>query len=175
MNSGAFESVGFVIPPGRVVNPQFPATVNHYFPTSHLVYNCVLAALGRFNPTRAVAPSGLGTGAIAIGYTKGRAGKATVQYELKISSLGGTSDHDGAAMVLPMNHFAPGTPIEVVETEYPAMVTRYDVWTDSAGAGQQRGGIGYVREYCAQTLLFPSHFRPAIRYLYPLPLFFPLS
>ena len=147
MNSGAFEAVEFVVPPGRVVSPQFPATVNHYFPTSHLVYNCVLAALGRFNPARAVAPSGLGTGAIAIGYSKGRAGKATVQYELKISSLGGTSDHDGAAMVLPMNHFAPGTPIEVVETEYPAMVTRYDVSLDSAGAGRQRGGIGYVREY----------------------------
>ena len=147
MNSGAFEAVEFVVPPGRVVSPQFPATVNHYFPTSHLVYNCVLAALGRFNPARAAAPSGLGTGAIAIGYTEGRSGKATVQYELKISSLGGTSDHDGAAMVLPMNHFAPGTPIEVVETEYPAMVTRYDVWLDSAGAGRQRGGIGYVREY----------------------------
>ncbi len=147
MNSGAFEAVEFVVPPGRVVSPQFPATVNHYFPTSHLVYNCVLAALGKFNPARAVAPSGLGTGAIAIGYTEGRTGKATVQYELKISSLGGTSDHDGAAMVLPMNHFAPGTPIEVVETEYPAMVTRYDLWRDSAGAGRQRGGIGYVREY----------------------------
>ena len=54
-------------------------------------------------------------------------------------------------MVLPMNHFAPGTPIEVVETEYPTMVTRYDVWIDSAGAGQQRGGIGYVREYLFLT------------------------
>ena len=147
MNTGAFEAVDFVMPPGRIVSPLFPATVNHYFPTSHLVYNCVLAALGKFNPARAVAPSGLGTGAIAIGYSEGRAGKPAVQYELMISSLGGTSAGDGAAMVLPMNHFAPGTPVEVVETEYPVMVQRFDLWRDSAGAGQQRGGTGMVREY----------------------------
>jgi N-methylhydantoinase B len=136
--------------------------VNHYFPTSHLAYNVVLAALGRFNPARAVAPSGLGTGAIAIGYAKGRAGKATVQYELSNSSLGGTATHDGAAMLLPMNHFAPGTPVEIVETEYPVRVLRYDIWTDSAGAGRQRGGIGLVREYelqedCILTVRRSNH------------------
>jgi N-methylhydantoinase B len=135
------------MPPGTLVNPQFPASVNHYFPTSHVVYTCVLAALGKFNPARAVAPAGFGTGAIAIGYTKGRAGKPTVQYELMVTSLGGTSTHDGTSIVLPMNHFTPGTPLEIVETEYPVMVRRYDIWRDSAGPGRHRGGIGNVREY----------------------------
>lgn len=162
MNSGAFAAVEFIMPPGRVVSPQFPATVNHYFPTSHLTYNCVLAALGRFNPARAVAPSGLGTGAIAIGYSEGRAGKATVQYEIMTSSLGGTSSGDGAAMVLPMNHFAPGTPVEVVETEYPVRVERFDLWRDSAGAGEMRGGVGFKREYrfltdCTLTARTSNH------------------
>jgi len=162
MNSGVLDAVEFVMPPGRVVSPQYPATVNHYFPTSHLAYNVVMAALGKFNPARAVAPSGLGTGAIAIGYAKGRAGKATVQYELSNSSLGGTATHDGAAMLLPMNHFAPGTPVEIVETEYPVRVLRYDVWTDSAGPGRQRGGIGLVRAYelqedCILTVRRSNH------------------
>jgi N-methylhydantoinase B len=147
MNAGAFAAIEFVIPPGRLVSPQYPATVNHYFPTSHLVYNCVLAALGQFNPKRAVAPSGMGTGAIAIGYPTSRTGRPTVQYELMNSSLGGTSEHDGAAMVLPMNHFAPGTPVEIVETEYPVEVRRFDFRPDSAGPGRRRGGIGYLREY----------------------------
>jgi N-methylhydantoinase B len=135
------------MPEGSVVSPQFPATVNHYFPTSHIVYTCVLAALGKFHPARAVAPAGFGTGAIAIGYSKGRAGKPTVQYELMVTALGGTSSHDGTAIVLPMNHFTPGTPVEIIETEYPIMVRRYDIWHDSAGAGRYRGGIGNVREY----------------------------
>ena len=162
MNSGAFDAIEFVVPPGRIVSPQFPATVNHYFPTSHLVYNCVLAALGQFNPDRAVAPSGLGTGAIAVGFKSGRSGKPTVQYELMITSLGGTRDHDGASIVLPMNHFAPGTPIEIVETEYPVSVRRYEIWQDSAGAGRWRGGHGFVREYefltdCTLTVRSANH------------------
>ena len=166
MNGGAFDAVGFVIPPGRVVSPQFPATVNHYFPTSHMVYNVVLAALGTLNPDRAVAPSGLGTGALAIGYAEGRAGKATVQYELMTTSLGGTSAGDGAAIVLPMNHFAPGTPVEIVETEYPIRVRRFELLADSAGAGAHRGGIGFAREYgfltaCTLTLRTANHRHPA--------------
>ena len=37
--------------------------------------------------------------------------------------------------------------VEILETEYPVMVRRYDLWADSAGAGEFRGGIGHVREY----------------------------
>lgn len=152
MNSGVRDAVEFVMPEGTLVHPLFPASVNHYFPTSHLIYSCVLAALGRFNPARAVAPSGLGTGALAIGYAPStsagpRTSKTAVQYELLSTSLGGTATQDGASIVLPMNHFTPSTPVEIVETEYPIMVRRYDVWRDSAGAGKQRGGVGYVREY----------------------------
>jgi N-methylhydantoinase B len=147
MNSGVLDAVDFIMPEGTLVSPQFPATVNHYFPTSHIVYACVLAALGKFNPARAVAPAGFGTGALAIGYSKGRAGKPTVQYELMVTALGGTATHDGTSMVLPMNHFTPGTPVEIIETEYPIMVRRYDIWRDSAGPGRYRGGIGNVREY----------------------------
>jgi len=145
-NAGLGEAVDFVLPEGLVVNPRFPATVNLYFPTAHLVYNTVLTALGQLNPARAVAPSGLGSGAITIGYRKSRAGKPAVLYELLYTSLGGTSRHDGAAMVMVMNHFTPGTPVEIFESEYPLRVRAYDVVRDSAGAGKYRGGIGYARE-----------------------------
>jgi N-methylhydantoinase B len=167
MNSGVLDAVTLITPAGTLVNPQFPASVNHYVPTSHMVYSCVLAALGKFNPARAVAPAGFGTGAVAIGYTRGRTGKPTVQYELMTTSLGGTRTHDGAALVLPMNHFTPGTPVEIVETEYPVMVQRYDVWPDSAGAGRYRGGIGHVREYrllvdCIVTARTSNHKQGAV-------------
>jgi N-methylhydantoinase B len=147
MNSGTAEAVEFVIPEGLVVSPRHPATINHYFPTSHLVYNCVLSALGQINPKRAVAPSGLGCGAIAIGYEQARSGKRAVQYEIVITGLGGTSRQDGATIVQPMNHITPGAPVEIVESEYPVRVRRFDLWTDSAGAGTYRGGLGYVRDY----------------------------
>jgi N-methylhydantoinase B len=146
VNFGLRPPVDFILPEGLVVNPRRPATVNHYFPTSHLVYNCVLGALGQLNPARAVAESGLGTGAVSIGYRTARSGKPAVLYELLNTSLGGTSRHDGAAIVMPMNHFTPGTPVEIIETEYPLRVRAFDIIQDSAGAGRFRGGIGYARE-----------------------------
>jgi N-methylhydantoinase B len=84
------KAVDLVLPEGTVVNTCHPATVNLYFPTAHLVYNTVLSALGAIYPARAVAPSGLGSGAVTIGYHKTRSGKPAVLYELLNTSLGGT-------------------------------------------------------------------------------------
>ena len=75
VNHGLTDAVKFIIPPGLVVSPRHPATVNHYFPSAHLGYSVVLAALGKLNPARAVAPSGLGSGAVSIGYRVSRTGK----------------------------------------------------------------------------------------------------
>lgn len=166
MNSGLLDAVEFVQPAGLVINPQHPATINHYFPTAVMVYSCVLSALGKLNPARAVAPSGLATGALAVGYRKGRMGKATVQYEIGSTGLGGTAGHDGTSIVQPMNHITPGTPIEILETEYPLLVRKFDVWCDSAGPGRNRGGAGYVREYevhedCILTSRGSNHIFPS--------------
>ena len=106
------------------------------------------------------------TGAIALGFRRARGGKPTVQYELASTGLGGTGASDGTPLVSPMNHFTPGLPVEILETEYPVTVRRYDMWRDSAGAGRHRGGVGYVREIelledCVLTLRSSGHrFRP---------------
>jgi N-methylhydantoinase B len=147
VNDGLTDAVEFNIPPGLVVSPLHPATVNHYFPTAHLAYNVVLAALGQLNPPRAVAPSGLGSGAVSVGYRKARTGKPAVLYELLNTSLGGTSRHDGTPIVMAMCHFTPGTPVEIIESEYPLRVRAFELVPDSAGAGRYRGGTGYAREF----------------------------
>jgi N-methylhydantoinase B len=147
VNAGLEDAVVFVIPEGLVVSPRHPATVNHYFPTAHLTYNVVLAALGKLNPARAVAPSGLGSGAVSIGYRKARTGRPAVLYELLNTSLGGTAKHDGTPIVMAMCHFTPGTPVEIIESEYPIRVRAFELIPDSAGAGRQRGGLGYAREF----------------------------
>lgn len=147
VNSGLGDAVEFVLPEGSVVNPRRPATVNLYFPGLHLLYNCVLAALGQLNPARAVAPSGLGSGALGIGYRGPGRTKPAVQYELFSTALGGTSAHDGTAIIQAMNHITPSTPVEVLESEYPVRVRRFDVRVDSGGPGRYRGGVAYVREY----------------------------
>jgi len=147
INAGAERVVTFAIPEGTIVNPRRPTTVNSYFQVLRQVYAAVVQVLGRLAPEGAPALAGYTTGSIQIGYETPRPGRDRVQYELLLCSLGGTPDGDGAAIVLPMNHFTANTPVEVLETEYPLRVRRFDVITDSAGAGTWRGGTGYVREY----------------------------
>ena len=147
VNHGLTDAVEFIIPPGLVVSPRHPATVNHYFPSAHLCYSIVLAALGKLNPARAVAPSGLGSGAVSIGYRVSRTGKPAVLYELLNTSLGGTSTQDGTPIVMAMCHFTPGAPVEIIESEYPLRVRAFEMVRDSAGAGRFRGGVGYAREF----------------------------
>ncbi len=98
------------------------------------------------NPKRAVAPSGLGSGAVTIGYRKARGGKPAVLYELLNTSLGGTSRHDGVAVVMAMNHFTPGAPVEIFESEYPLRVRAFELVRDSRRR-TFRGGLGYAREF----------------------------
>jgi N-methylhydantoinase B len=39
------------------------------------------------------------------------------------------------------------TPIEILETEYPCRITRFELMADTGGAGEWRGGLSYQREY----------------------------
>jgi len=146
-NEGLRRAVNFVCPPGKVVSPVHPAPVNHYFPTNHQVYNCMLSALAAFDPKRAVGEPGGGTGAVAFGYRRTRTGKSYVQYEIMCTGLGGHAESDGGSMYLPVLIFTPFTPMEILETEYPVRVTDFSIRRDSAGAGRMRGGLGYIREY----------------------------
>ena len=82
-----------------------------------------------------MAPSGLGSGAISIGYRTARTGKPAVLYELLNTSLGGTATHDGTPIVMAMCHFTPGTPVEIIESEYPIRVRAFDLVEDLPAPG----------------------------------------
>ena len=123
-----------MFPEASVVNPRHPATMNLYFPSAHLVYNTVLSALSKMNPSARSRPRG-SVRAVTIGYRKARGGKPAVLYELLNTSLGGTSRNDGVAVVMAMNHFTPGAPVEIFESEYPLRVRAFELVCDSAGAG----------------------------------------
>lgn len=146
INEGIRRSVKFVNPEGLVTHARFPAPVNNYYPTMHLVYCCVQQAMAELSG-RAVAPAGLGIGGNTLGYPRTRKGLGGVQYELQNTSLGGTSRNDGTFGAMAMNHVTPSTSLEILESEYPVRITRFEPLCDSAGPGMYRGGMGYVREY----------------------------
>ena len=72
-----------------------------------------------------------------------RAGPArsTMQYEIAGSAYGGGMGHDGATGAATHLSNLHTTPIEVLESEFPCRITRFDLVPDSGGAGQWRGGL----------------------------------
>ncbi len=146
-NDGLRRPVSFVNPEGKITNSRWPAPVNSYFGLSNVLYSTCNRALAKFNPARAVASPGLGLGAIAVGYDQNRSGRKAVQYELFVSGQGAKSEHDGSSGTVGFLNVTPNTPIEVIETEFPIRVRRYEWIEDSAGAGTHRGGMGNRKEY----------------------------
>lgn len=149
VNAGLNRAIEFVDPEGLVTHAVDSAPVNNYFPTMQLLYGLVMKCLGELAPERAIAPGGQGTGALTMGFPHARTGKSAVYYELMVSSLGGHPSGDGTTLVLAFCHISTTQPIEVIETEYPLIVDRFEVVPDSAGAGRHRGGPAFVREYRA--------------------------
>jgi N-methylhydantoinase B len=149
VNAGLNNAIDFVNPRGRVTHAVAPAPVNNYFPTMQLCYGLVMKCLGQLAPERAIAPGGQGTGALTMGFPQARTGKSAVYYELMVSSLGAHPDGDGTTLVLAFCHISTTQPIEIIETEYPLTIERFEVVPDSAGAGRNRGGPAFVREYRA--------------------------
>jgi N-methylhydantoinase B len=147
VNTGLNRAIDFVEPEGRVTHAIRPAPVNNYFPTMQLLYGLVMKCLGQLAPDRAIAPGGQGTGALTMGFPRARTGKSAVYYELMVSSLGGHPEGDGTTLVLAFCHISTTQPIEIIETEYPLTIERFEVVPDSAGAGRHRGGPAFVREY----------------------------
>jgi N-methylhydantoinase B len=147
INDGVLRPIKFINPEGKITNPAWPAPVNSYFGLANVLYSTVGRALANFDPDRAVASAGLGLGAIAIGYDKGRSGRKAVQYDLFTTAQGGTSNHDGSSGTVGFLNSTPSTPIEVIETEFPVHIARFEWVTDSAGAGRFRGGLGNRKEY----------------------------
>jgi N-methylhydantoinase B len=149
VNDGLGRAVRFINPEGQVTHARYPAPVNNYFPTMQLMYGLVSKCFGELSPERAIAPGGQGTGALTMGFPEARTGKSAVYYELMVSSLGGHPKGDGTTLVLAFCHISTTQPIEIIESEYPVVVERFEPVTDSAGPGKQRGGPSFVREYRA--------------------------
>jgi N-methylhydantoinase B len=70
-----------------------------------------------------------------------------MQYEIMGSAYGGGMGHDGATATATHLSNLHTTPIEILESEFPCRITRFDLVADSGGAGQWRGGLAMRREY----------------------------
>jgi N-methylhydantoinase B len=129
---------------GSIVDPVFPAPTNSYIPSTLAVTEACLEALSAFVPERRIARVG-GFGAMSLGGTRPD-GARFVQYELAGSAYGGRAGSDGPSGIAVLLSNARSASIEIVESEFPTRVRRFELIPDSGGAGEFRGGLAARRE-----------------------------
>jgi N-methylhydantoinase B len=145
-NDGMRDAIKLTLAPRTVTNAEPPAPVSNYQMVNLKLVDVILEALAHFHPARAIANAG-SSSALSIAWAKARPGESGIQYEIIGSAYGGGMGHDGASGTATHLSNLHITPIEILESEYPCRVTRFDIVPDSGGAGCWRGGVSLQREY----------------------------
>jgi N-methylhydantoinase B len=146
INYGLAKVIDIKVREGSVVNPRFPAPVNTYNPTVHALVEALLEASSQITPQKKVG-DGCSSRSIIIGGRSNKTGKSYVQYEIFGGGSGGRSGKDGVSGTNVNQSNARIAPIEIIESEFATRLRRFELIPDSGGAGQFRGGLGFVREY----------------------------
>lgn len=145
-NDGMSDCIEKTFAPDTITNASPPSSVSNYQQVNLKLVDVILEAMGQLNPVRATANAG-SSSALGIFWKKERPGQSNMQYEILGSAYGGGNGHDGASGTACHLSNLHVTPIEILESEYPCRITRFDLLPGSGGDGQWRGGLSMVREY----------------------------
>lgn len=145
INEGLYRCVSVTAPEGSIANCRPPAGVSSRGLTSMILADCIIAALGKAAPQKALAPSGTYQGIILSGYDPIRS-RYFIDYENFSGGQGGRVTADGMDAVQLHITNTLNLPIEAMEAEFPVQVERYELLPDTGGRGKYRGGLGVVRE-----------------------------
>ena len=133
-------------PPGTVVNPVLPAACGARGVIGYRVYDALMGALSGLVPDRVIAAGEGGPTLVALGgYDRDRRPFGTT--EVLVGNWGARAERDGLEGVSNPLANLGNQPVELIEADQPLRVERYGLVPDSGGAGRQRGGLAYVREY----------------------------
>lgn len=148
-NQGLSMAAELVVREGSVLSPEMPAPVNTYMPIANVAVEAVLDALRPAHPRARIAECSRGVSG-TLSHVIADQQYPLVQYELPAGAVGARADKDGVSAS--KAHVANGaiTPVEIIESEFPVEMVRFELVPDSGGAGRFRGGLSYVREYRMQ-------------------------
>jgi N-methylhydantoinase B len=146
VSSGLARGFSMTAREGSVLNPRFPAPVNTYNPTIHALVDAIFDAMSQIVPGK-VRADGSGSRSIILGGRSTYTGKGYVQYEIIAGGAGARAVKDGASGITVNQSNARIAPVEIIESEFPTRLMRFELIADSGGAGELRGGLGIRREY----------------------------
>jgi 5-oxoprolinase (ATP-hydrolysing) len=135
LNAGCFKPLRLIIPPGSMLNPQYPAAVvGGNVETSQCIVDALFAALGAMAASQGTM-NNLTFGNMDSQY-----------YETICGGTGAGPDFDGADAVQSHMTNSRLTDPEVLEWRFPVRVESFSIRRGSGGHGRHRGGDGVVRE-----------------------------
>ena len=145
-NEGLFRAIDVTAPPGTVTNMVFPAACAARGLTGFRMGDCVFGALAMMLKDEVGAASDGGNTGVSIGgYDKSR--RPFIFVDFACGSWGGRPWGDGVQGNSNMFANMASQSVELIESQNPIQILRYELIPDRAGAGKYRGGVPYRRDY----------------------------
>ena len=145
-NEGLFRAIDVTAPPGTVTNMVFPAACAARGLTGFRMGDCVFGALAMMLKDEVGAASDGGNTGVSIGgYDKSR--RPFIFVDFACGSWGGRPWGDGVQGNSNMFANMASQSVELIESQNPIQILRYELISDRAGAGKYRGGVPYRRDY----------------------------
>jgi N-methylhydantoinase B len=149
VNEGSFRALELILPEGKILNAKWPAALGLWSIPLPTVIDVILKALAPALPERIPAAHKGDMGGCSIGGFHPD-GRRFLLMNIFGGGWGGRPHEDGeSASVSICQGDVRSAPIELQEIQYPFLIERFALRTDSGGAGKHRGGLGVELTYRA--------------------------
>jgi N-methylhydantoinase B len=150
VNAGFYRVLEITTSKGSIVDSDGTVAIGGGWETAFRVVETAFQAFAEAIPERLAAGSKGALCNFAFGGRDAR-GEPFVFYEAIGGGFGARAAKDGIDGVQPFVQNTENAPVEETEAAYPVTIERYELITDSEGAGRQRGGQGLRRDYRFQV------------------------
>ncbi|MFF5989483.1 hydantoinase B/oxoprolinase family protein [Prauserella flavalba] len=142
-NAGMYRQIDLTIPEGSWLNPRWPAAVLGCTTTaSSKLTSSIWNALSHAIPDQIVASTYADANWFVASVAEPDDGNVHLFSDLPSGGWGGTPFNDGMHVTMDPLGNCQNLPAETAELLFPVRYNAYEMRTDSAGAGKQRGGAG---------------------------------
>jgi N-methylhydantoinase B len=149
VNEGCFRPLELILPEGKLLNARAPAALGLWSIPLPTVIDTILKALAPALPDRIPAAHKGDMGGCSIGGFRPD-GRRFLLMNIFGGGWGGRPHEDGeSASVSICQGDVRSAPVELQEIQYPFLIERFALRTDSGGAGEHRGGLGVELTYRA--------------------------
>lgn len=145
-NGGYYRAIHIKSRPGCILGCTEPAACAGRSDTAQRVADMIFGAMSEVVPHQVIA----GSNSSITGVYFGGVSPYTGEYYVYMETFGGGSgarfNKDGLSCVQVHMSNTSNLPIESMEVEFPYMVERYELVTDSGGPGKYRGGLSMSKD-----------------------------